>query len=71
MPTRLERREGELCHIMGVPVGVSIARGGRVVFAIGGIDSDGLLESDDDVKRAATRWRGKLDIQPDMGKDSD
>jgi hypothetical protein len=70
MPARFEKREGELCHIMGVPVGVAIARGGRVVFAVGVVDGDGLLESDDDIRRAANRWRGKLDIPPEIGKDS-
>jgi hypothetical protein len=70
MPLRIESKEGELCHIMGVPVGISIARGGRVVFAVGIEDRDGLLESDDDVRRVSLRWRGKLDIPADVGKDS-
>lgn len=70
MPRRIELREGELCEVAGVPVGVSVARGGRVVLAVGCYDCDGLLESDEDVRRTATRWRGKLDIQPDLSKDS-
>lgn len=69
MPGRLELKEGMAVEVMGVPVVVVRARARRVVLAIGGFDADGPLESTADVKRAAARWRDKLDADAPIGDD--
>lgn len=69
MASRHELQELGGVEIMGVPIVPVIARGRRVVFAVGGYDADGLLETMEDVKRVAARWRGKLDETPTIGKD--
>lgn len=69
MASRHELPEGAHLIINGVPVVVVIARGRRLVLAVGGYDADGLLDGPDDVKRAAARWRGRLDEVTNSGED--
>lgn len=70
MATRHEYRELQGVEIGGVPVVVAHARGGRAVLFIGGFDGDVLLETLDDVKAKALRWRISLDKSANPGKDS-
>lgn len=69
MASRHELHEGGCIEIMGVTVVPVIARGKRLVLAVGGCDADGLLESAEDVKQAASRWRRKLDESAPIGND--
>lgn len=60
MPARLDLRESETVEIGGVPVAVGLARGRKCVLYVATYDADGLIESPDDVKRAATRLLGSV-----------
>jgi hypothetical protein len=65
MAVRIERNELGVFYVGGIPCALSIGRGRRAVIAMAGYDADGLLESADDVLRAARHWQS---IRPKLDK---
>ncbi len=69
MPHRIELTEAQSVEIGGVPVAVGLARGCRVVLFVAADDGSGLIESADDCRRAASRYRAKVDTSDQHGHD--
>lgn len=61
MPFRKELREMQSIEIGGIAVAICLARGKRVVLAIGGYDADGLLETEEDCRRTAKGFLERFD----------
>lgn len=61
MPQRIELTELQTGTIAGVPFSVAHSRDKRLVAFVATYDGDGLMESEDDCRRAARRLRAKLD----------
>jgi hypothetical protein len=69
MPFRFDKREGESIEVLGVPITLVRARGGKGVFLVGGYDEDGLLESREDCEAAGRRLAAKIDKSERLSND--
>lgn len=69
MPFRFDKREGESIEVLGVPVTLVRARGGKGVLLVGGYDADGLLETREDCEAAGRRLAAKIDKHERSGND--
>lgn len=69
MPQRFELTEQMAGSIGGIPFAVALARDKRLVGFAATVDADGLLETVDDVKQAASRFRARLDAFEKRRKD--
>lgn len=69
MPQHIEGREGQIATLGGVPFVISHSRGGRWRGFAATFDSDGLLETADDLRKADSALRKRLDDAERKGKD--
>jgi hypothetical protein len=67
---RIDLHEGHGGELGNVPFEILFARDKHVIIQYAGCDSDGLVETPEDVRAAALRFRRALDNRQRSGKDT-